>query len=69
MEHKLSAGFQAVLQFRVYVDFEMLVDLAASGKTLDVSSWQPGTAQFSEQGIWGLELDNILSNPNHSMIL
>lgn len=52
MEHKLSAGSQAVLQLKVYIDFEMLMDLAASGKTLDMSSWQSGTAQFPEQGIW-----------------
>ena len=36
MEHKLLAGSQAALQLKVYIDFQTLMNLAASGRILDI---------------------------------
>lgn len=63
MEHKLSAGSQAVLQLRVYIDFEIFLPLERH--------WicHPGNQGLLSSRSRGLELDNIPSNPDHSVIL
>lgn len=54
MERKLLAGSQAALPLKVYIDFQMLMNLAASGKILDTRSWQSETAQFPQQWMFAL---------------